>query len=250
MARHPAIHIADLWFGYGGSPVLRGVNLSVDRGVFLGLVGPNGSGKSTLIKILTGVLAPQKGQVELFGEPLARFRDWHRVGYVPQKATAFNTSFPATVLEVVLTGRTVRRGLFRPLTRADRQAAEQALADVGIAHLAGRPIGELSGGQQQRAFIARALAGEPDLLILDEPTVGVDARAEGQFYSLLRQLHRQRSLTIVLVSHDIGAVTREVTSLACLNGVVHYHGRPEGFDTRQLSGLYGHAVELVTHNHR
>lgn len=244
-----AVDLRHVSFSYDGQPVLQDVSLVVNPGDFLGIVGPNGSGKTTLLRIILGLQPPGAGEVRLFGQPLAAFRQWDRVGYVPQKAAAFNGSFPATVREVVLTGRVARRGLFRRLNREDRELARGALELVGMADYAERPIGALSGGQQQRVFIARALASQPDLLILDEPTVGVDAAAQEQFYALLRRLRRDLGLTILLVSHDIGVVTAEVSHLACLNRRLFYHGPASQFDLGRLPDLYGHPVAMVAHGH-
>lgn len=247
----PLVQLTDVSFGYGGDLVLDRVSFAVHRGEYLGLIGPNGSGKTTLLKLILGTLQPTgKGQIALFGVPLASFRERWRIGYVAQKAASFNSSFPATVEEVVLTGRAPRRGLFRLYTLEDRQAVREALQKVGMLPLKDRLIGRLSGGQQQRVFIARALVSRPELLILDEPTVGVDVKAEEEFYRLIRELREEMNLTVILVSHDIGAVAHEVTSLACLNRRLYYHGSPEDFGSEdQLCALYGHPVRIVQHHH-
>ncbi|WP_268894700.1 metal ABC transporter ATP-binding protein [Heliomicrobium gestii] len=228
------------------------IQLSIFRGDFLGIIGPNGSGKSTLLRLLLGLLTPEQGQVLLWGEPLPQFRQWGRVGYVPQKATALNDAFPATVREVVAAGRLGRKGLFGRMNSDDRAIIEQSLATVGMDGFADRLIGNLSGGQQQRVFIAQALAGEPEILFLDEPTVGVDMEQEEQFYGLLERLNRESAMTIVIVSHDIGAVTERVNKLVCLNRRLFFHGEVSGFKARQseiLSLLYGHPVQMVRHSH-
>lgn len=246
----PLIRLQDVSFTYGSDLVLDGVSLEVRRGEYLGLIGPNGSGKTTLLKLILGLLEPQQGQIELFGVPRSAFREWWRIGYVAQKAASFNSSFPATVEEVVLAGRAARRGLFHPYSREDRDAVREALAKVAMLSLKDRLIGRLSGGQQQRVFIARALASRPELLILDEPTVGVDARACEEFYRLIRDLRQQMDLTVILVSHDIGAVAREVTALACLNHRLFFHGAPEDFGSEsQMAALYGRSVWAVPHHH-
>ncbi|MGE5672421.1 MAG: metal ABC transporter ATP-binding protein [Mycobacterium leprae] len=245
------VALSDVWFAYGNEPVLQSINLTVRRGEYLGLIGPNGSGKTTLLKLILGVLPqPHRGSVRLFDIPAGQFRERWRLGYVAQKAASFNSAFPATVEEVVLTGTAARRGILRSYTSSDRAAAYEALEHVGLAALRHRLVGQLSGGQQQRVFIARALASKPELLILDEPTVGVDPHAEGQFYRLIRELREQMGLTVILVSHDIGAVAHEVTSLACLNRKLFYHGTPSEFGTEeQLCELYGHHVRPILHHH-
>jgi len=247
----PLVQLTDLSFGYGGDLVLESVGLSVNRGDYLGLIGPNGSGKTTLLKLILGTLpAPRKGEIRLFGTPAAQFRERWKIGYVAQKAASFNSGFPATVEEVVMTGLAARRGLWRLNTLADRTAAREALDQVGMGGFRERLIGRLSGGQQQRVFIARALVSQPELLILDEPTVGVDVQAESQFYQLLRELRAKLGLTVVLVSHDIGAVAHEVTSLACLNRRLYYHGSPDDWGSEeQLCEFYGHNVRSIHHHH-
>jgi zinc transport system ATP-binding protein len=247
----PLVELQGVSFGYGADPVLDGVSLKVSRGEYLGLIGPNGSGKTTLLKLILGTLpAPKTGEIRLFGVPSAQFGERWKIGYVAQKAASFNSGFPATVEEVVFTGLAARRGLWRMHTAADRAAVKEALEKVGLWQFKDRLIGRLSGGQQQRVFIARALVSQPELLILDEPTVGVDAHAEGKFYRLVRELRARLGLTVVLVSHDVGAVAHEVTSLACLNRRLFYHGSPDDFGTEeQLCELYGHQVRSVHHHH-
>ena len=169
----------------GGRPILRGIDLTVRPGEFLALLGANGSGKSTLVRAITGLLPMASGSVSLFGTPYADFRDWHRIGFVPQRSTA-SSGVPSTVWEVVASGRITRRRLFLPLTREDRQAITDAIDVVGLADRASVGVSQLSGGQQQRVLIARALAGEPDLLVLDEPTAGVDAANQRALADALR----------------------------------------------------------------
>ncbi|GAA1794050.1 metal ABC transporter ATP-binding protein [Planosporangium flavigriseum] len=202
---------------YGGRPVLRSVTLHVAAGDVVAILGANGSGKSTLIRAVLGLLPPRQGEVRLFGTPLRRFRDWRRVGYVPQRLDA-SGGVPATVHEVVASGRLARRGFLRPNRQADRDAVAAALADVGLTDRAGDAVGTLSGGQQQRVLIARALAGAPDLLILDEPTAGVDAASQESFAVTLRRFVG-RGGTVLLVAHELGP-------LAPLIGraVVVHHG--------------------------
>lgn len=247
----PLVRVQNLNFGYGEERVLDSVSLDINRGEYVGLIGPNGSGKSTLLKLILGILPrPKEATIDLFGTPVERLKERWRIGYVAQKAASFNSGFPATVEEVVLTGLAPRRGLFRFFSNADRASARAALDSVGMTEFKDRLIGNLSGGQQQRVFIARALIAQPELLILDEPTVGVDMRAEQQFYDLIRSLREALGLTVILVSHDVGAVGHEVTTLLCLNKRLHYHGTPDQFGSDdQLCELYGHPVRNVHHHH-
>jgi zinc transport system ATP-binding protein len=187
---------------YGGREVLQDVSLEVAAGEVVAILGANGSGKSTLIRAVLGLVPLTRGEIELFGVPRRRFRQWSRIGYVPQRLGA-GSGVPATVAEVVASGRLARRGLFRPPRAADRDAVRAALADVGLADRAGDPVATLSGGQQQRTLIARALTGAPDLLILDEPTAGVDADSQAAFAATLDRF-RRRGGTVLLVAHELG----------------------------------------------
>ncbi|MFT9849703.1 metal ABC transporter ATP-binding protein [Aneurinibacillus sp. REN35] len=237
---------------YGNKHVLEDISFQLHQGEMMGLVGPNGSGKSTLLKIILGALPAQKGQVNWFGKPLHKFMQWPRIGYVSQKANSFNTGFPATVFEVVMMGLTSKIGLFRRPGKKDKERVKEAIATVGMDAFENQNIGRLSGGQQQRVFIARALVSDPDVLILDEPTVGVDAQSEAQFYELLKKLNEERRISIILVSHDLGAVSTKMHSIACLNHRLHFHGRAEEFERLRpelLLKSYGHDVHILHHDH-
>ncbi|WP_088102487.1 metal ABC transporter ATP-binding protein [Halalkalibacter urbisdiaboli] len=245
-----AVEIKDVSFQYGTRRVLEEITFSINKGSFLGLVGPNGSGKSTLIKIMLGLLQPQTGSIKLFGERIDKFQRWDKIGFVSQKANSFNSGFPATVFEVVSMGLFGKVGLFRFLNRSHKEKVKEVIESVGMTEYIHQNIGELSGGQQQRVFIARALVSEPELLILDEPTVGVDASSVRNFYDMLSELNKEKKITLVLVTHDIGAMTDHVTDVACLNKHLHFHGNSKEFGENQnLSDFYGHDVHLLTHNH-
>lgn len=245
------IEIKNLSFRYGNINVLDDINMQISRGEFVGLIGPNGSGKSTLLKIILGLLNPQQGEVTLFGQPISKFKAWDKIGYVSQKANSFNTGFPATVHEVVAMGLYGKKGVLKPLNRLDKERIRKAIELVGLSEFEKRNIGKLSGGQQQRTFIARALVNDPELLILDEPTVGIDVESTKQFYNLLDNLNKELGITIILVSHDIGVVTKQVTQIACLNKKLHFHGSPEEFNQNQnvLQKIYGVDMGLVNHHH-
>jgi zinc transport system ATP-binding protein len=212
-------------FAYNGEPVLHRVDLEVHRGEFVALVGPNGSGKTTLLRLLLGSLAPDSGRIELFDRAPGRLHDRWRIGYVPQRAPIASEA-PATVEEMVATGRLSKRGWWRPLTQADRDAVGHALESVGLERLARRPINELSGGQQQRAFIARAFASEPELLVLDEPIAGVDAESQRRFRDSLTHLIEEHHAGVLLVSHELTAVADEVDRVVVLKGTVLFDGPP------------------------
>ncbi|HKJ94118.1 MAG TPA: ABC transporter ATP-binding protein, partial [Gammaproteobacteria bacterium] len=217
------------------------VDLTVPPGEFLGLVGPNGGGKSTLLKVILGLVEPASGRVRLFGDTPGRAR--RRVGYVPQYA-AFRRDFPISVNEVVLTGRLGRTRARVGYDRTDRAVVSDCLDAVEAGDLAGERVGALSGGQFQRVLIARALAGEPELLILDEPTANIDPRVEKDLFELLREFNRR--MTIIVVTHDIGFVSEYVNRVACLNSTLICH-TAESLSPEVLERLYGRPMRAVDH---
>jgi zinc transport system ATP-binding protein len=237
------VSIRGLWVIRDGHQVLEDVNLDLEEGDFLGLIGPNGGGKSTLLKVMLGLIKPDRGEVRIFG--LAPQAARGRVGYMPQK-TLFDQAFPVKALEVVLMGRYSRSGLLRRFSSADREAALHALKAVGMEAHAKREIGALSGGEQQRVFVARSLVSDPKLLLLDEPTAGVDAAQQKEFYDLLCRLNRDMGIAIVLVSHDITAISRHVNKIACLNQRLYYHGSKE-LTNEDIEKAYGCPVEMIAH---
>ncbi|MCP3030185.1 metal ABC transporter ATP-binding protein [Halobacillus sp. A1] len=246
------VEMDDISFKYDRETVVENIDLSIERGQFLGLVGPNGSGKSTLIKLMLGIVKPDKGTVKIFGKPIKQFNQWEEIGFVSQKANSFNSGFPATVLEVVKTGLVSRIGAFKFFNRKHKEKALEALRTVEMEEYANTNIGELSGGQQQRVFIARALVSDPSLLILDEPTVGVDAKHVTAFYDLLGKLNQDKGISLLMVTHDIGTITEHATHVVCMNKTIHFHGASEEykeFDDEDLNRLYGHSVQQLTHNH-
>ncbi|WP_142506749.1 metal ABC transporter ATP-binding protein [Melghirimyces algeriensis] len=248
----PVLRMEDVSFSYENQTVLEHIHLTLRAGEFLALVGPNGSGKSTLLKLVLGSLHPDSGNIFLFGSEPRQFREGSRIGYVSQKANSFNQDFPATVREVVASGLYGKLGLFRRMKQQHWERVNQAIEQVGLNDFADRNIGRLSGGQQQRVFIARALVSDPELLILDEPTVGVDAHSAEEFYKLLVHLHRQKGLSLLLVTHDIGAVTAYVDRIACLNRRLFFHGNGEDFSRekeRILTDAYGHPIHVMDHRH-
>jgi zinc transport system ATP-binding protein len=203
---------------YGGRAVLQDIDLEVQAGQVVAILGTNGSGKSTLIRTILGLVPAAAGEITLFGVPQRRFRQWSRIGYVPQRMGA-GSGVPATVGEVVASGRLARRGIFRPSGAADREAVRTALDDVGLLDRIADPVSTLSGGQQQRTLIARALAGRPDLLVLDEPTAGVDAASQDAFAEALSRFAAAGG-TILLVAHELGPIAPLVDK-----AVVVHHGR-------------------------
>jgi zinc transport system ATP-binding protein len=216
--RHAAV-------GYEGREILHDVSLTVEPGEVVAILGANGSGKSTLIRTILGLVSLGRGEIDLFGTPQRKFRDWARVGYVPQRLGA-GSGVPATVGEVVSSGRLARRGIFRPSGAADKAAVRDALTDVGLLDRVNDPVSTLSGGQQQRTLIARALAGRPDLLVLDEPTAGVDAGSQAAFAAALGRF-RAAGGTILLVAHELGPLRPLIDRAVVVHeGRIAFQGAP------------------------
>lgn len=210
------IEAENLGFSYGGEMLFSGVDFTVYEGDFVALIGSNGAGKSTLLKLLLGELSPSEGRVRLFGEDAARFRGWPKIGYVPQNAARSGQDFPASVREIVEANLYAQTGILRLPGRALKARAEDALRQVGMEDCLGRPIGELSGGQQQRVMLARVLAGRPEVMLLDEPTSGVDQKTVAALYEILTRLNRERNLTILMVTHDVSRSSAIASRLMCL----------------------------------
>ena len=240
----PVIELADVAFGYTSTPVVEDVSLRVDPGEYVAVVGPNGSGKSTLMQLMLGLLRPDRGEARLFGEPAHRFDDGSRLGYVAQHASAAK-EMPITVREVVKMGRFSHVGFGR-LSGEDWAIVDGALETVGMGGFADRRVTQLSGGQRQRAFIARALASEADLLVLDEPTVGVDAESVDAFYDLLAALNAE-GITVLLIEHDLGAVVEHADRVVCLNRQVYFDGPTDEFvESDALARAFGTEARFLT----
>ena len=221
----PVVTVSDGAVELGGRPVLRGIDLAVRRGEVVAVLGANGSGKSTLVRTVLGLVPTSRGEVRLFGTPLEHFHDWHRVGFVPQRVGAAS-GVPATVREVVASGRLSRRRPFVPSKRGDREAVEAAIDAVGLREKARDGVATLSGGQQQRVLIARALAGAPELLVLDEPTAGVDAASQEAFAGCLDRFVGQGG-TVVFVAHELGPLRPLITRAVVVDhGEIIHDGAP------------------------
>lgn len=229
----PAIEIRNLSFSYEKTPVLSDVNFSVDAGDFLAIIGPNGGGKSTLMKLIVGLLKPSEGDVRVFGEKVPSKKV--SIGYVPQN-TNRNLEFPITVAETVSTGL--------PLYKSNPQKVKEALETVKMESFAGRRLGELSGGERQRVLIARALAADPQILFLDEPSSNIDAQGQEDLYELLAELNAK--MTIVIVSHDLMVLSNHVKSVACVNRTVHFHSGSK-ITPEMVQSMYGCEVDLIAH---
>jgi zinc transport system ATP-binding protein len=235
------VELRNVWVWLGNNLALRDVSLVVGYGKFIGVMGPNGGGKTTLLRTMAGLIKPDRGSVLVSGNGPGA------IGYVPQEEN-LDPGFPMTVTDVVEMGLYGSLGLFPRLSPGKRKRVEEVLGMVGMASLAGRMIGELSGGQKQRVFIARAIVGEPRLLLLDEPTTGVDAAARDEFYRLLFDLMKGLSLTIILASHDLEVVPTQVDEIVCVNQKVFVHAAPDEIkDTEVFREAYGCEFEFMLH---
>ena len=243
MADEPAIRLKDVTFAYNAVPVLEHVDLRISSGEFVSMVGPNGGGKTTLLMLILGLRQPRTGEVRVFGTPPRHAR--RRIGYTPQHAR-HDPMFPVTVMDVALMGR-LDRHIGGRYSASDKAAAQSALEEVGLADAAGRPLSDLSGGERQRVLIARALACDPDLLLLDEPMSNVDVAVESKLIEILEELNRR--MTIVVVSHDLGFVADVVESVICVNRQVVVHPTSE-LTGETIQALYGGDVRMVRHDHR
>jgi ABC-type Mn2+/Zn2+ transport system ATPase subunit len=247
LATTPIIELDHVNVAFQDVLVLDDVTLDVPAGASLAILGPNGAGKTTLLQVILGLVRPVSGAVRVFGKsPWELGAERRRIGYVPQ-VLAIDLTFPVSAREAVLMGRYGRIGLGRRPARTDHAAAQLALERVGIADLADRPIARLSGGQRQRVFLARALANEPELLLLDEPTTGVDVASSESLYELLRDLYTG-GMTMLLVSHDVGVVASYVEGVVCINRRLVVHGRPEEvLGSEELAQMYGCAAMFFHH---
>jgi len=241
LKRDTIVELKNVYFAYTNVSVLENINITIKQNDFLSIIGPNGGGKTTILRIILGLLEPDKGKVYVFGTPPKKARK--RIGYLPQHIT-FDFDFPISVSEVVLMGRLGKRGIGRKYTETDISVCMAALQKVGMQQYRNNEIGKLSQGQRQRVFIARALSTEPKLLLLDEPVSSVDTQWQQTFYELLHDLNKE--ITIVLVTHDISVVSTYIDKIACLNKKLYYHGsKKEGM--HKISEMYECPVQLITH---
>jgi len=238
----PVIEIKNLYVSYNEIPVLENINISIYKNQFLAIIGPNGGGKTTLLKVILGIVSPNKGQIKIDGHNIDQGRKL--VGYVPQ-ISDFNKSFPINVQDVILMGRlSDQKGLFHNYSKKDYLAAENIMKQLDILNLKNRQIGKLSGGQLQRVLIGRALASNPEILLLDEPTASLDAESRNNIYNILKELNDE--MTILVVTHDLTAVSSYFDSIACLNKNMHYHGG-KNLLKEDVDQVYGCPVDLIAH---
>ena len=235
------IEIKNLWFSYGSEIILEDISASFEENSLIGIIGPNGAGKTTLMRLILGTLLPTKGEISVLGK--APLQSGDSIGYVPQHSS-YDLSFPITVLEVVLMGLLGKNKVFKRFSHTDIQNSLEMLKKVEMQQHQDKPISSLSGGQWQRTLMARALVGNPKLLILDEPLTGVDICLEFEFYELLKQL--KENMTVMLVSHDVGVISRHVDKIACLNKKLFFHTDKEE-TLKNLDRIYGCPVDIIAH---
>jgi zinc transport system ATP-binding protein len=243
-----AIEIKNLSVILNGKEILTDINLSLEGGRFLGIVGPNGSGKTTLLRTVLSLIKPTSGEIKVFDKPPEESLKQGIFGYVPQHIN-LDINFPARAVDIVTMGLYGKLGFLKWPSVKERKKVLEYMELIGMSGHCERPFGDLSGGEQQRISIARALVSDPKILILDEPSTGIDAVGQEDFYHLLKGLQRKLGLTIIMVSHDIGAVTAYVDEIACLNKTLYYHGAPLGaLDENVLERLYNKNVDILIHS--
>jgi zinc transport system ATP-binding protein len=248
MTFEPSIFdVRSLTYSINNQEILKSLSLIIKKGEYCAVIGPNGGGKTTLIRLLLGLEKPTSGEIKLFGKNLKDFNQWNKIGYVPQRAVQIDRNFPATAYEVVRMGFTVRR------SNKEHDIILSAMNKMDVTHLKDKLIGELSGGQRQRVMIARALASDPEVLILDEPNTGVDIKSQHRFYELLRELNLNEGMTILFITHDIGVIADDIGRLFTVNQSLLTCNNPkEAMSCEAMSKLYGieaHAVYNHHHHH-
>jgi len=246
----PVLEVSSLNVARPNSVAIEDANFTINRGDYVGIVGPNGGGKTTLLLALLNIIPRTKGTIRLFGQDIASFSSWEKVAYVPQHAVNFDPHFPLAVRELVALGRVNRGNLGRTLKRKDGEAVDEVLEFMGISDIANRRIGQLSGGQKQRVLVAKALVRKPEIILLDEPIVGVDAKTQEKFYKKLSDLNLQKGITIMLVTHDLAAVFCRMSKVMCINQWVNVAELTEGVKPEEvLRKAYGEHFHFVFHRH-
>lgn len=230
--------------------ILQDISFEILRGEYAAIIGPNGGGKSTLMKLLLGLINPNSANIKLFGTKQSSFKQYYKIGYVPQRATLIDSSFPITVQEVINLGLAYKSSLISRISKNDYLKIESIMEKIEITDLRNRRISNLSGGQRQRVMIARALVSNPEILILDEPNTGVDNNSQAKFYELLKKLNKEDNITILFVTHDLGVIVNDIKRVLCINQtLLSCHTPHEILNNKQMSKLYGIDTNIVCHHH-
>ena len=246
----PILEVSDLYVSRSNSVIIEDASFTINRGDYVGIVGPNGGGKTTLLLAILNIIPRTQGKILLFGKEIESFSSWEKVAYVSQNAVNFDSHFPLTVRELVALGRVNRSNLGRSLNHADWDNVEEVLDFMGITEIANKRIGQLSGGQKQRVFVAKALVRNPEIILLDEPIVGVDAKTQEKFYKKLSDLNLRKDITILLVTHDLTAVFCRMSKVICMNQFVNVAEITEDVNPEEvLRKAYGEHFHFVFHNH-
>lgn len=246
----PIFDVKNLNFTVRGLNILTSISLEIFNGEYVAIIGPNGGGKTTLIRLLLGLEEPTEGSIKLYGKKIKNFKEWYKIGYVPQRASLVDENFPATVEDIVKMGRISKRTFFRRMSQEDKNAVEDAMIKMDVLNLKDKMVGTLSGGQRQRVMIARAIASYPEILILDEPNTGVDMVSQKNFYALLAKLNKEENITIVFITHDIGVIADDIGRLFTINQKATICNNPkETLSCEDMSELYGIEAHLI-HNHK
>ena len=246
----PIFDVKNLSFSVRGQSILSSISLEIFNGEYVAIIGPNGGGKTTLIRLLLGLDTPTGGKIKLYGKKIKNFKEWHKIGYVPQRASLVDANFPATVEDIVKMGRVSKLSFFKGMSKEDKIAVQDAMKKMDVLNLKDKMVGTLSGGQRQRVMIARALASNPEILILDEPNTGVDMVSQKNFYALLAKLNKEENITIVFITHDIGVIADDIGRLFTINQKATICNNPkEALSCEDMSALYGIEAHLI-HNHK
>ncbi|KJR40189.1 zinc ABC transporter ATP-binding protein [Candidatus Magnetoovum chiemensis] len=248
MTNTNCIEVKDVNFSYNNNLVLENISFDVKTGEYLGIIGPNGSGKTTLIKIILGLINAASGKITILGKDINKFKERYKIGYVPQRMSQSGFSFPATVYEVIQSGLTPKLGLFKRPRKTDITYIEHIMDITKTSHYRDRLIGKLSGGQKQMVFIAKALVGDPEILILDEPVTGVDIASQEKFYKFIEHLNKTFAITIIFITHDLGVISKEASSILCINKKVCCYAHPDMIvKDNFLEEIYGRKVSIHKH---
>jgi zinc transport system ATP-binding protein len=247
----PIFDVKNLTFKVRDQLILENISFEIFTGEYIAIIGPNGGGKTTLIRLLLNLEKASAGEIRIFGKKLKDFKEWYKIGYVPQRATLVDETFPATVEDIVNMGRVARRGIFAVMSAEDKAKVRDAMIKMDILNLKDRMVGTLSGGQRQRVMIARALASSPKILILDEPNTGVDIVSQQRFYGLLAKLNKEENITILFITHDIGVIADDIGRLFTINRKATICNDPKKLlSCDEVSDLYGIAAHsLANHKH-